>query len=51
MAETALDLLWDDGATGTAIAANYDAPMTREEYLAFMRGIANPEVFGDVEVL
>ncbi len=51
MAETALDLLWSDGATGAAIAANYDAPMTRDEYLAFIRGIANSEVFGDVEVL
>lgn len=51
MAETALDLLWGDGATGAEIAANYDAPMTKDEYLAFMRSVSNSEVYGDVEVL
>ena len=51
MAETALDLLWGDGTTGTDVKANYDAPMTKDEYLAFMRGVSNSEVFGDVEVL
>jgi len=25
--------------------------MTKDEYLAFLRGISNSEVFGDVEVL
>jgi amidohydrolase len=51
MAETALDLLWNDGSAGTEIAQNYHPRMTRAEYLAFMRGISNSEVFGDVEVL
>jgi amidohydrolase len=51
MAETALDLLWGDGKTGTDVKANYDAPMTKDEYLAFLRGVSNSEVFGDVEVL
>ncbi len=51
MAETALDLLWGDGQTGTDVKANYDAPMTKDEYLAFLRGVSNSEVFGDVEVL
>jgi amidohydrolase len=51
MAETALDLLWGDGQTGAGVKANYDAPMTKDEYLAFLRGVSNSEVFGDVEVL
>ncbi len=51
MAETALDLLWGDGKTGTAVVENYEPPMTRADYLAFMRGISNSEVFGDIEVL
>ena len=51
MAETALDLCWGDGATGKEIKANYQPRMTKDEYLAFMRSIANTEVFGDVEVL
>jgi amidohydrolase len=51
MAETALDLLWGDGQTGASVKANYDAPMTKDEYLAFLRGVSNSEVFGDVEVL
>jgi amidohydrolase len=51
MAETALDLLWGDGTTGTDLKAHYDAPMTKDEYLAFLRGVSNSEVFGDVEVL
>lgn len=50
MAETAIDLLWGDARAGAAVAAQYDAPMTRAEYIAFLRGIANTEVFGDVEV-
>ncbi|HEY7909193.1 MAG TPA: amidohydrolase [Thermomicrobiales bacterium] len=51
MAETALDLLWGDGTTGADAKAHYDAPMTKDEYLAFLRGVSNSEVFGDVEVL
>lgn len=51
MAETAIDLLWDDAHVGAAVVTNYAAPMTRAEYLQFMRDISNTEVFGDVEVL
>jgi amidohydrolase len=51
MAETAIDLLWDDARVGRALKANHQPLMTKDEYLAFMRGIANTEVFGDVEVL
>ncbi len=51
MAETALDLLWGEGETGADVVANYQPIMTKDEYLAFMRGISNSEVFGDVEVL
>ncbi len=51
MAETALDLCWGDGKTGTQIKADYRPLMTKDAYLAFMRGISNTEVFGDVEVL
>lgn len=51
MAETAIDLLWDDAHVGASVVANYAAPMTRAAYLQFLRDISNTEVFGDVEVL
>jgi amidohydrolase len=51
MAETAIDLLWGDANMGRDVKANYQPLMTKDEYLAFMRGITNTEVFGDVEVL
>ncbi len=51
MAETAIDLLWGDARVGRDLKANHQPLMTKDEYLAFMRGIANTEVFGDVEVL
>jgi amidohydrolase len=51
MAETAVDLLWGDARVGQELRANYQPLMTKDEYLAFMRGISNTEVFGDVEVL
>jgi amidohydrolase len=51
MAETAIDLLWDDARVGRELKENHQPLMTKEEYLSFMRGISNTEVFGDVEVL
>jgi hypothetical protein len=51
MAETAIDLLWGDAKMGRDVKANHQPLMSKAEYLAFMRGITNTEVFGDVEVL
>ena len=51
MAETAIDLLYGDAAVGTELVATHTPPMTRAEYLAFMRDLSRTETFGDVEVL
>jgi len=51
MAETALDLLWGDAARGRELLANYTPPMTKDEYLRFMRKLSRTETFGEVEVL
>lgn len=51
MAETAIDLLYDDAATGRALKERFTPRMTKAEYLQFMRNIAHSEVFGTVEVL
>ena len=43
LAMTAIDLLWDDAAPARKIIAEFEPAMTREEYLAFERGIFKTE--------
>jgi len=47
MAGTAVDLLADGAAKGGEIVGGHRPNMTRAEYLAFMRGQAKEETFGD----
>ncbi len=39
-AMTIIDLLADGAARGREVLAGYETPMTRDDYLAFMRGLA-----------
>lgn len=44
-AMTLVDLLADGAAEARRVIASYEAPMTRESYLAFMRGLAREETW------
>lgn len=43
LAMTAIDLLWDDAAPARKIIAEFEPAMTRDQYLAFERGIFKTE--------
>jgi amidohydrolase len=45
LALTAVDLLWDRAAGAREVLGKAKPPMTREQYLAFQRGIAKREVY------
>ncbi|HET7873942.1 MAG TPA: amidohydrolase [Methylomirabilota bacterium] len=45
LALMAVDLLWDDAGAAREILRGFKPRMTREEYLAFQRGIARSELF------
>jgi amidohydrolase len=47
MAMTVIDLLADGAGRAREITANYDAPMSKEEYLAFLRGMLGEETFAE----
>jgi hypothetical protein len=40
-----IDLLWDGAAGARQVLRNAKPPMTREQYLAFQRGMARREVY------
>jgi amidohydrolase len=46
MAMTAIDLLYGDGERAGTILDEWDAPMTKDTYLAFQRGIKSHSEFG-----
>jgi hypothetical protein len=45
LALMAVDLLWDDAAAARDILRTWKPRMTKEEYLAFQRGIARTELY------
>jgi amidohydrolase len=45
LALMAVDLLWDGGAAARDILREWKPRMTREQYLAFQRGVARTELF------
>jgi metal-dependent amidase/aminoacylase/carboxypeptidase family protein len=45
LALMAVDLLWDDASAARDILKAWKPRMTREEYLAFQRGISRTEVY------
>ena len=45
MAMTVIDLLSDGGRRARQAVSNYRAPMTKQEYLQFMRGLVKEETF------
>ena len=45
LALMAVDMLWSDAAAGREILKGFKPRMTKEEYLAFQRGVALTEVF------
>ena len=50
LALTAVDLLWDGGALARDVLRSSKPPMTKEEYLAFQRGIRRRELFDGAAV-
>ena len=40
---TAIDLLWDDAAPARQILADFEPAMTKDQYLAFERGLFRTE--------
>ncbi len=49
LALTAVDLLWDGGALAQDVLRSFKPRMTKDEYLAFQRGLQRRELFdGDV---
>jgi len=45
VAHTIVDLLSDDAAEARRILSQYRAPMTKDQYLSHMRGLARSERF------
>ena len=45
LALTAIELLWDDAAVAQGILRDYRAPMSRDRYLSFQRGINKTESY------
>jgi len=45
LALMAVDMLWSDAAAARVILKGFKPRMTKEEYLAFQRGVARTEVF------
>ena len=45
LALMAVDMLWSDAAAGREILKGFKPRMTKEEYLAFQRGVARTDVF------
>jgi metal-dependent amidase/aminoacylase/carboxypeptidase family protein len=45
LAAMVIDLLWDGAAGAREVLAKARPPMTREQYLAFQRGMARREVY------
>jgi hypothetical protein len=50
MAMTVIDLLSDEARGATKVTENYDAPMTRDEYLEFQRERARVISFDGADV-
>src|SRR5262244_3364055 len=48
LALMAVDMLWGDASAAREIISSWRPRMTREEYLAFQRGVARTEVFDGV---
>jgi len=46
LAMTAIDLLWDDAAPARRILAEFEPAMTKDQYLAFERGLFKTERYG-----
>jgi len=42
---TAIDLLWEDAAPARKIIAEFEPAMTKDQYLAFERGIFKTELW------
>ncbi len=48
MAETAIDLLWDDASVARGVLERFTPRMTKDEYLAYMESVSKVESFGEV---
>ncbi|MGH2930088.1 MAG: peptidase dimerization domain-containing protein, partial [Solirubrobacteraceae bacterium] len=48
MAQTAIDLLWDEAAEARRVIDDFTPPMTKEEYLRYMESVNRVETFGEI---
>lgn len=48
MAETAIDLLWDDASAARGVLQRFTPRMTKAEYLAYLDSVSRVESFGEL---